>query len=356
MRHLKLVTFGLAILASAPTAAWAQAITASDISRLEATADSIEQRTVAIRRSDPALATTVARTLVDLRDDIAFLRVKLRRNVPITAAEYADVRDRLEALRVKAGAPAGARGGTTPPAGPPPRPEPRQTPAVPQPLAGEPRAWTDKAFVNFGVGTQFNSQTVTADFSYPLYDEIGTAQVSHPIKNGAIFDATGGVRIGKRWGAALNLFGRSGSAPGTVTASVPDPVLFDHPRLVTSTLPKMTHHEFWIAPLFVYVLPLKEKVDLMVMVGPALAKLTHDLATSVAITEGATAPSVAVGVTTLHHSYITFEVGADVRYLLTKNVGVGGFFRYGGTKANVSSTLKVTLGGVQVGGGIRVRY
>jgi hypothetical protein len=199
---------------------------------------------------------------------------------------------------------------------------------------------------------------VTTAFSFPLYDETGTVQVSHDIKNGAIFDVTGGVRIGKRWGAALNLFGRSGSAPATVTASVPDPVLFDAPRTVSSSIAKMTHHEFWIAPLFVYVMPVNEKVDVMVMVGPALAKLTHDLATSVTVAEGATAsaPTVTVGITTLHHSYITFEAGADVRYLLTKNVGVGGFIRYGGTKANVSSTLKVTLGGVQVGAGIRVRY
>jgi len=92
----------LAILAVG-SAAWAQAVvTASDLTRLEATAADITRQLDALKKSDPSLATDVSHTLADLNDEITYLKVKMRREGSVTRDEYASLRDRLETLSVKA--------------------------------------------------------------------------------------------------------------------------------------------------------------------------------------------------------------------------------------------------------------
>jgi hypothetical protein len=95
-----LVVTVLMLLVSA--AAWAQApVSATDVSRLDATATEIRKQAEALKKSDPTLATEVLGQLTNLTDEIAYMRVKLRRNEAITRDEYSSLRDRLETLRVK---------------------------------------------------------------------------------------------------------------------------------------------------------------------------------------------------------------------------------------------------------------
>jgi hypothetical protein len=91
----------IAVLASV-VSAWAQApVTATDLSRLDAAAGEVDRQIRALERTDATLASASSRTMTELRDEIAYLRVKLRRDGSVTRAEYSDVRDRIETLRVK---------------------------------------------------------------------------------------------------------------------------------------------------------------------------------------------------------------------------------------------------------------
>ncbi len=102
MRILRNVSLVLGVLVLTASVASAQeAVTSADISRLEATATHIDQQITPLRQSDPTLAAQSQQTLSNLKDDITYLRVKLRREGGVTRTEYADVRDRLETLRVK---------------------------------------------------------------------------------------------------------------------------------------------------------------------------------------------------------------------------------------------------------------
>lgn len=102
MRILRLSVL-LAVVVTIATTAFAQAVvTAADITRLESTADEIGIRLVELRKTDATLATDVSQTLTDLRDEVTYLRVKMRREGSVTRDEYASLRDRLETLRVRA--------------------------------------------------------------------------------------------------------------------------------------------------------------------------------------------------------------------------------------------------------------
>jgi len=81
---------------------WAQAqVTSADITRLETTATEIERNATALKKTDATLAADVEKQLVELRDEITYLKVKLRREA-VTREEYSSLRDKLETLRVKA--------------------------------------------------------------------------------------------------------------------------------------------------------------------------------------------------------------------------------------------------------------
>ncbi len=331
--------FLVIVIVMVASAAWAQApVTAADVASLEATANAIGQQAAGLRRTDPALSTKVETALVDLRDEVAFLKVKIRRGAPVTRAEFTDVRDRLEALRRTAQG-SGARPAASPVA---------STSGL--------LDWNDKGFVNVSAGGQFGSQSISTAFSFSLYDEIGSVTTTRQIKGGTFIDLTAGLRVSGQWGVGFNFYQRSATSNATVTASVPDPILFDAPRTVNSSVPDMAHKETWIAVLFVYVIPVSDKIDLMILGGPAVTRLNHQLASSATVTEPASGPKIDIGLTAIHHNYWNYQVGADLRYMVTDRIGVGGFVRFGEQKANVSKSVKVTLGGTQVGVGLRVKF
>jgi ElaB/YqjD/DUF883 family membrane-anchored ribosome-binding protein len=76
-------------------------VTATDLGRLDATIVDIERQLATLKKSDPTLAGEVERALNDLRDEAAYLRVKLKREGSVTRKEYDSARDRLETLRLR---------------------------------------------------------------------------------------------------------------------------------------------------------------------------------------------------------------------------------------------------------------
>ena len=77
-------------------------VTAGDLARLDSTIVDIERQLVNLKKTDLTLAGEVERSLNDLRDEAAYLRVKLRREGSVTRTDYNSVRDRLETLRLRA--------------------------------------------------------------------------------------------------------------------------------------------------------------------------------------------------------------------------------------------------------------
>lgn len=101
MRMLRDLTIAVGVLALAGSA-WAQtAVTASDITRLQTTADEIGRLATQLQKTDPTRATSVRTSLAGLRDEIIYLKVKLGKE-GVTREEYGALRDKLETLRIRA--------------------------------------------------------------------------------------------------------------------------------------------------------------------------------------------------------------------------------------------------------------
>lgn len=80
-----------------PVSAWAQA-TQADLDALQVQVTTVSQRIDQLRETDATKASTLARDLDLVRDDVAYLRVRLRRESTLPSAEVTAVRDRLTAL------------------------------------------------------------------------------------------------------------------------------------------------------------------------------------------------------------------------------------------------------------------
>jgi len=94
----------VAMMAGTPVVAQAP-VSASDLAQLDASVTDVEALVAKLKVGDPTLGADLQRTLSDLKDEVAYLKVKLRREGKVTREEYTAVRDRLETLRIKAQGP-----------------------------------------------------------------------------------------------------------------------------------------------------------------------------------------------------------------------------------------------------------
>ena len=215
--------------------------------------------------------------------------------------------------------------------------------------------WTDRLFLNASGGIQTGSETVATRVSFPIYEETAIVDGFREVKSSPIWDVTGGLRVRNKFAVALSVSGRTANTDGTVTASIPHPAFFDRPRLIAGSVSGMKHSELWTSLLFGWTYPVTDKLEVMVMAGPSVAILKHEVVTGATVTE-ATVPTLTVTLESLEESPWGVMAGVDGRYVITKKIGAGVFLRYAAAKANLTSETILNVGGFQAGVGVRVKF
>ena len=97
----RLVVLAAALLVI-PVGVSAQTVTAADIERLRDGVFQAGTEVSQLRSRDAARAGQLQVELDDLRDEVIYLKVKLRKEGRLARFEYSDVRDRIEQLRSRA--------------------------------------------------------------------------------------------------------------------------------------------------------------------------------------------------------------------------------------------------------------
>jgi hypothetical protein len=155
-----LITIGLAASAVAQGN-----VTQADIQRLQDNVYQAGTDVTQARTRDAARANQLQAELDELRDEVVYLKVKLRKEGSLARSEYADVRDRVEDLRSRArgdatnasAAPAAAAPAQTSPA---PRSTSSTTAATPAAATGQIPVGTE---LDVRVGTRLNSGTAVVE-------------------------------------------------------------------------------------------------------------------------------------------------------------------------------------------------
>jgi hypothetical protein len=90
------------VLALGSAALAQQSVNTNDIQRLQDQAYQAGREVSQLRTSDSTLASRLEGELDDLRDEIVYLKVKLRKEGNVSRSEYSELRDRLQDLRSRA--------------------------------------------------------------------------------------------------------------------------------------------------------------------------------------------------------------------------------------------------------------
>jgi len=216
--------------------------------------------------------------------------------------------------------------------------------------------WTDKAYASVNIGAQVGDHNLTTNSTFTLYDEEGVTSATQDVGGGAYFDLGGAYKVHRNLlvGVTYSHAGSSSDVP--ITSQVPDQIQFDHPRTVTATMADAKFSENAIHFSAVYMVPVTDKVDVGISAGPSLFMIRQDVPSAIAVTEpGPTVTSVTAN--KVNKTTGGLNLGVDVTYLFTKKIGGGLIARYTwGTVDIPDATDSLTVGGFQIGVGLRYRF
>ncbi len=216
--------------------------------------------------------------------------------------------------------------------------------------------WTDKGFLNVNGGAQAGSHTLGTDSTFDLYKESAKLTTTQSVKGGGFFDITAGYRVWRNLALGVGYSHTQSDTDVAIAASIPDPLFYDQPRSVSLTTSGAKHKEDAVNISGTWMVPVTDKIDVDVAFGPTVFAVKQDVPTSISVTE----PGPTVSSTTLSSeskSTVGVHFGFDVNYLVTKRIGAGLVGRYSrGSVSLPGATKKLTVGGFQIGVGVRVRF
>ena len=158
--------------------------------------------------------------------------------------------------------------------------------AAPRMAAAQTMQWTDKGYVTVNGGGQFGSHDLSQSGSFPLYDETATFTSTTKVKSGGMFDLGGAYKVWKNnFLVGVSYSHVSSKSDGSVTGSIPDPVFFDQPRTVNSTVPGLKHSENQVHIDAVWMMPVANKLDVGFSAGPTIFAVKQDTIQSLTVTE-----------------------------------------------------------------------
>ena len=131
-------------------------------------------------------------------------------------------------------------------------------------------------------------------------------------------------------------------------------MFFNQPQVTEQTVSDLKHTENAFYVQAVYIIPVTAKIDVALGIGPVFIHVNQDLVSNIDVPAG-TQAAVPV-VETQSKTAVGISLGFDGTYLFTPRIGAGLFLRYAGASADLGSVSDLSVGGAQVGLGLRVRF
>jgi hypothetical protein len=217
-------------------------------------------------------------------------------------------------------------------------------------------------FVTINGLYQPGEETIEQSATFNVYDETATSSASQNVKNGGgMFDIGGGYRT-NRYGIGLAYTRFKSTNSASISASIPHPIFFDRPRNATATLDGLEHREQVVHIQAYYFVPVAEKMDVGVFIGPSFFSVRQDYVTGLnAFSESSNFETVTIpaGRGTAKDSPIGFNIGGELTYTITPNIAGAFLLRFSRANADLDfdgATHSMKAGNVQVGGGVRLRF
>jgi hypothetical protein len=218
-----------------------------------------------------------------------------------------------------------------------------------------------RVFVGVNFGMQPSISDATGRLEFQENAETATATIDYPTTGGPAFEGSVGVRLWKQIGVGVAVSRFSSEGDAEVTASIPHPFFFDRPREVSGT-ENVGRAETGVHLQVMFVVPASNRFRILLFGGPSRIEAEQDVVTGVRYDEEFpfdTATYRSADTQSFKASEIGFHAGADVAFMFTRNVGVGGMVRFSRASVDLGpaeNRVSTDVGGVQAGGGIRFTF
>jgi opacity protein-like surface antigen len=219
----------------------------------------------------------------------------------------------------------------------------------------------ERVFFSAGVLFQLDSNDFTDTATIRRNAENGRIETAYDVGGGLAFDVSGSYLVWKNLAVGVGLTLFSASTTAAIDAQVPHPFFFNQPRSVTGEfdgdrVEKAIHIQAsWIVPV-------GPKMVVTLFGGPSFFQVEQDIVNDFEYSESYpfdTATFTRAVAASQSESAVGVNVGGDVAYFFSRQVGVGGTVQYSGATVEMttpSGTADIKAGGLQVGGGIRLRF
>jgi len=229
--------------------------------------------------------------------------------------------------------------------------------------AAQTRPVPTRVFIWVNGGVQVGANDFDDGTTFSANAEEGRYATDYTVESGPSLNIGGGAMVWRQLGAGVGVTRFSRSTPAVFSGSVPHPFFFDRARDIAGDVGGLTREETAVHLRASAVVPAGNRLEVMVFGGPSFFKVKQGIVTDFAFTDeypSDTATFVRAEITDAEESRVGFNVGGDVGYFFTRQIGIGFALQF--ARANVElrsaagGTQEVRAGGVQAGGGLRLRF
>jgi hypothetical protein len=216
--------------------------------------------------------------------------------------------------------------------------------------------WTDKASASINLGAQAPSHSLSAESTPDIYGEPASIRSSTDVGGGFFFDLAGGYKVWRNLVVGIGYSRVASTDDLSVNADIPDILETDRLRPTSATISNAQHSQNAINLTGTWMMPVTDKIDVGFQFGPTIFLVNQDL--PVNLQNSIQEPGPTISSPTLSSQSKTtvgIHFGVDTTYLLTPRYGVGVLARYSWGSADFEGD-SITLGGFQIGAGLRVRF
>ncbi len=220
----------------------------------------------------------------------------------------------------------------------------------------------ERVFISINGAVQTTKNPFTDRFGFEVGEEPGFTETEYPVEGAVVIDGSVAVRL---WGplaagVAFSQFQRDEVV--TTVSSVPHPFFFEMPREVIGDA-EVSRSERAVHVQAVLRFKVSRPVAISVFGGPSFFDLEQDVVSEIQYDEAFpydTATFRRALTTQVSGSAVGFNVGADVAWMFTRNVGIGGLARFSratlGVDLPVGRSRSLEMGGFTGGGGLRIAF
>ena len=229
-------------------------------------------------------------------------------------------------------------------------------PSRPQPI--------DRIYVSVNGAFQTGGDDFGETVTFRENAEDGRFSTDYAVKSGPALNVSVGASLWRNIGVGVGVTRYSKNTPAAFSASVPHPFFFNRPRQVEGEVAGIEREELAVHLQARATFVPTERVQAVVFGGPSFFTVKQDIVNDFELTEAYPYDTATFSrgiFTTVDESKMGFNVGADVGYFFTRQIGIGGSVQWAATTIDApasggTGTFEISAGGFQAGAGLRLRF